>query len=579
MILQLEKMRYWIFALFILGSSNFLCNAQEKALNAPNYLQELQPAKARAWFQQKLKTQPEDAVSLIGLANTLLSFQSTDSAKMLFKKVLAVDDKNPFAMAGLGLVALMNNDPTGESDYFERARRADKTNPEVYCFIAEGCLDLPRQDTATALTYVRQGLDLYPKYARLHFITAKLETTKKNYGAAANAYNRAIFFDPKSAFAYRNLGTILFYSRAYRDALEAFNKSIALDPEQILVHKNLGDLYYAVATYDQAERSYQTYMERADVTNDDRERMAFTLFFNKKYKESETILEQLQQNSHDESLLFRIRGYIAYETADYQKGVELMTKFFNLHNTGKIIASDYSYFAKLLQKTGHEVLATDNFRKAIAKDSSKIENFEELAKLAAKNNLHQEAAGAYKKMINLGADKVVSNFMIGKEYYFEGERWRARLDSLTKLRKSNGDKISERTEAKDSMIYFYKQADSAFTVVTNLNKDYAGGFIWKGRIQATLDPDAITTEAKESYQNALILLEKNNPEKNRKSMIECYRYLGSYYFIGYERLYKSDKQAAGEMRSRTLECFSKILKLDPSDVQAKDVLDNLSGKK
>jgi len=565
-------MKYWIFSLVIFGSSIITCNAQEKDLSAPNYLQEFQPGKARTWFQQKLKSNPEDAAAMIGLANTLLSFQSTDSAKILFRKVLAADAKNPFALAGIGLVAWMNNDRAGESDYFERARRADKTNPEVYCAIAEGCLDLPKQDTVTALTYLKQGLDLYPKYARLHFVTGKLETSKKNYGAAANAYERAIFFDPKSAIAYRNLGTILFYSRSYREALTAFNKSVVLDPKQILVYKNLGDLNYAVAKYAEAERSYLTYMERAEVTNDDRERLAFTLFFNKKYRESETLVEQLQQISHDESLLLRIRGYIAYETADYQKGVEQMIKFFKLHDTHKIIASDYSYYAKLLQKTGNDVLAMDNFRKAIATDPSKTENYEELAKLAAKNSLHQEAIACYEKMIELGADKVVTSFLIGKEYYFEGELWRARLDSLMQLRNSKSNINSDSTEVKKSMTLFYTKADSAFTVVTKLNSDYAGSFIWKGRIQATLDPSASTTEAKEAYQNALVLLEKADPEKNRKSIIECYRYLGSYYYLGYDRLYKSDKKAAGEMRSKMIECFTKILNLDPSDAQAKDVL-------
>jgi len=129
------------------------------------------------------------------------------------------------------------------------------------------------------------------------------------------------------------------------------------------------------------------------------------------------------------------------------------------------------------------------------------------------------------------------------------------------------------------MTLFYTKADSAFTVVTKLNSDYAGGFIWKGRIHATLDPDAITTEAKDAYQNALDLMEKADPEKNRKSIIECYRYLGSYYYLGYDRLYKTDKKAAGEMRDKTLDCFTRIIEIDPSDRQAKEVLSNMKKEK
>ena len=168
----------------------------------------------------------------------------------------------------------------------------------------------------------------------------------------------------------------------------------------------------------------------------------------------------------------------------------------------------------------------------------RTENYEELAKLAAKNSLHLEAVGCYKKMIDLGADKVVTNFLIGKEYYFEGERWRARVDSMMQLQKSNIN--SDSSEAKKSMILFYTKADSAFTVVTKLNSDYAGGFIWKGRIHATLDPDAITTEAKDAYQNALVLLEKADPEKQiHHRMLQI---PGSTIILGIW-LYKSDKKA------------------------------------
>ncbi len=114
--LRIATIKYWIFFSLIPGSSILTCNAQEKDLCAPNYLQELQPGKARTWFQQKLKSNPEDAAAMIGLANTLLSFQSTDSAKILFRKVLDADVKNPFALAGLGLVAWMNNDRDSESN-------------------------------------------------------------------------------------------------------------------------------------------------------------------------------------------------------------------------------------------------------------------------------------------------------------------------------------------------------------------------------------------------------------------------------------------------------------------------------
>ncbi len=571
----MHGMKNCILLIFVLGTSILTGQAQETSLSGQQYLDELQPNKAKTIFLAQVKLHPEDISALLGLGKSYLALNSNDSAKTLFRKVLSMDPDNSFALIGLGQLALLANDRDGESSYYERARRADKTNPEVYRAIAESCLGNNKQDTVAALVYLKQGLDLYQKHAGLHLIMGNLETIKKNYGAAANAYDRAIFFDPKSAVAYCNKGTILFQARSYHQALDDYNKSLSINPEQILIFKRLGDLYYSTAKYAEAENAYRTYAERAEETLEDRERFAITLFFNKKYKEAETQLDQLQSVSGTESVLLRIRGYIAFETGEYAKGVEYMKQFFKLHNPRKVISSDYSYYAKLLQKTGLEMEAISSYKKAIALEPAKMDNYEELAKLAAKNRLHLEAVSCYKKMIELGADKLVTNFAIGKEYYFEGESMRARFDSLMFQQKNYLTPFPDSLSIRNAIISLYLSADSALTKVSKLNPDYAGSYIWRGRIHSILDPEALTIEAREQYQNALLILERADSAKNRKSIVECYKYLGSYYYLAYERHYKSDKRLAGTMRLKTIECFTKISELDPADAQAKVVLSKL----
>jgi len=571
-------MKNWLLLTFVFGISGLYCQAQGSDPKGIFYLKEQQFDAARSHFLDNIKNQPNDSVALIGLGETYLALKSLDSAKIMFQRVLVLNPKNPFALIGMGEISCQNNDLAGESAWFDRARRADKTNPEIYCAIAAGCINHLRQDTVTASIYLNQGLDINPKYANLHLLTGDLETCRKNYGQAINAYNRAIFFDPNSTAAYRNIGSIHLLSRSYRDALDAFKKSIAIDPGQILVYRYLGDLYYSTGKYPEAEKAYQTYMERAEVSTDDKERFAILLFFNKKYQEAATLMEQLVSINNDESILLRIKGYIAFETGDFQKGLEYMNRFFRLHDPQKVIVSDYTYYAKLLQEVGKDSLAIVNLKKAITLDPNKYEICEVLAKLSAKNKMHPEAAGYYKKMIAYGADKLVTNFLIGKEYYFEGENWRARFDSLKEMQKKEKIPFTDSVAVRMTMIRYYSQADSAFTVVNRLNGQYAGGYIWKGRIKSLLDPDAETTDAKDAYQAALAILEKSEPAKNLKSIIECYRYLGSYYFLNYERVFKSDKKLAGEMRSKTIACFTKIKELDPKDTQAKEVVKKLTGK-
>jgi hypothetical protein len=108
-----------------------------------------------------------------------------------------------------------------------------------------------------------------------------------------------------------------------------------------------------------------------------------------------------------------------------------------------------------------------------------------------------------------------------------------------------------------------------------LHPQFAGGFIWKGRINSLLDPEAMTIIAKEAYEKASVLLEAGDAPRNRRSIIECHKYLGSYYFLNSERLVKSDKIQSEALKNTSIDYFRKILQLDPNDAQALEVFKNL----
>jgi tetratricopeptide (TPR) repeat protein len=564
--------------MLVLETSGYYVSAQDSSNQGITYLKELQFGRAETWFQNKLKNSPGDVEALIGLGDTYLAINKADSAKTMFQKAITLNSKNPFALVGMGKAALISHDRMSETAYFDRARRAGKTNPEVYCAVADGCMNLTVQDTVTALLFINQGLSINHKYAALHLSTGNLEWLKKNYGLAANAYDRAIFFDPKSAIAYRNLGCVNVIMRSHRDALKAFNKSIEINPDQVLVYKYLGDLLYTTGKYADAERAYQAYNVRAELTSDDKERYAIILFFNKKYGEAAALLEQILATDQDASVLLRIRGYIACETGDFQKGLEYMTKFFSLHDPAKVIATDYLYYAKILQNLGDESKSLDNYKKAIALDPTKTEIYEQMAKLSAKSNQHKEAAFYYQKMAEYGADKLSATFQAGKEFYFEADNWKMRYDSLKKLGQTKQAGFTDSLVVKENIKTFYTKADSAFTVVTQLSAQSSGGYLWKGRIQSLLHPEAENEGAREAYEKALSLLLNGDPASNKKFIIECYRYLGYYHFLGYEKLFTTNRQRAGEMRAKSIDYFTKISKLDPTDAQAKDVLSKMKSK-
>jgi tetratricopeptide (TPR) repeat protein len=102
----------------VLEMSTLNCWSQADAGRGPFYLREQQFSRARTWFKDQLKKSPDDIAALIGLGDTYLALNSADSAKMAFQKAVALDPKNPYSLAGLGKVALLNNDRLAESDYY-----------------------------------------------------------------------------------------------------------------------------------------------------------------------------------------------------------------------------------------------------------------------------------------------------------------------------------------------------------------------------------------------------------------------------------------------------------------------------
>ena len=531
--------------------------------------------KARDFYQKEIKSAPNDIRAYCSLGEAYIGLEKTDSAKIAYQKAFTIDPKNPFALIGMGKIALLNGDRQSELDYLDKAKRADKKNPAVYWKIAEACYDLSKKDTLTGNLYLTQGMEINSKFSGFHMVKGDWEYYKKNYGKAANNYENAIYFEPNSAVAYRKLGEIFATARFNKNSLDAYNKCIEIDPNQILVYRDLGDLYYSLGRYTEAEKNYQIYMSKGEVTLDDKERYAIILFFDKKYNEAAGLLEDVMKKNADESVLLRIRGYIAYETGDYKNGVDYMTKFFELHNPAKIIPSDYIYYAKLLEKAGQELQAMEIYKKALALDSTKTEIYGELAKFAAKNLLHDQAIYYYQKMIGNGYDKVNSYYLIGREAFYLGQNYNMRFDSLSKLQKQSKIPFSDSTTVRDSIRIWFQKADSAFSKVTELNPEYVGAYILKARSEVYLDPERVDSTWKVTYQKALAILEKGDLEKNRKSIIECYKYLGSYAYLSCDRLFKSGNQQSEAQKNATIAYFQKVLELDPLDEQATYVINEL----
>jgi tetratricopeptide (TPR) repeat protein len=111
-----------------------------------------------------------------------------------------------------------------------------------------------RDRRLTAERWFQNGLDLEQSGAPIEEVV--------------EAYTKAVEFDPKSAGALVNLGTIYFNSRKWAEAEQHYRQALEVDPEYALAHFDLGNLYdergdrnKALAHYEQALKIAPNYAD------------------------------------------------------------------------------------------------------------------------------------------------------------------------------------------------------------------------------------------------------------------------------------------------------------------------------
>ena len=85
---------------------------------------------------------------------------------------------------------------------------------------------------------------------------------------AIDAYNAAIYADPKDAGAYNNLGSIYLSIRSLRQAETCFRNALDLNPDLSTAYYNLGLVRENYGLYEEARKQYQKAIElQPDYTN------------------------------------------------------------------------------------------------------------------------------------------------------------------------------------------------------------------------------------------------------------------------------------------------------------------------
>ncbi|MDR1543103.1 MAG: tetratricopeptide repeat protein [Prevotellaceae bacterium] len=477
----------------------------------------------------------------------------------------------------LGEIAFAEHNRVDAEQYYKKGEEADPTNIfnkiglvkldlKINAAVAEKSLaalvKINKKDMLAQVAAVRAYIDnrlfdkaqqqiaaakkVNAKYAPLFVAEGDLLAQKNEIGEAGNRYETAILFDKNCKEAY------VKYARFFTKlnptaAIEKLTELLALDENSPLTYRELGEVYYQNSRYTDAANAYEKYVKNDKYSVNDLSKYAIILYSKgtkEDYEKSLEIINSALKYEPDNKLLNRLYVYNKAELKD-SLALDYSNDFLKLPNVN-FVAQDYIYNARLLNAKGLKDEAVAQYEKALQIDTANTEIYKELSNVYYLNRQYPQAIENYKKFIqksdNTNTTANVNFSLVLGQYCYVA----AYADSTTRQ-------------------IYCAEGDTALAYVIEMAPRTYLGYFWRARIQNLLDPESKLGLAKPYYEAAAEILAQD-PAKNSKNLIECYRSLGAYYFE--QKDYKTTKSFQ-----------EKILELNPTDENAIEALNMMKNVK
>lgn len=234
-----------------------------------------------AAFNDVLRIRPDDAVSLLSLADVYLLQGRPEAAELLFGTQLDMQPDSVVAHVGIGRAALATNDYARAVRHLEEGLRLSRqTAVGIHYPLALAYRGLGRLDEAE--THLRQRADVAilaedPLMEELNTLIESPRAyeqrgnralTRRDWVSAAEYFRRGLVLEPTDPTLRHRLGTALFQMGDPSGAFEEFEQVVRTSPDFSLAHFSLGVLLEgagrrpeAIERFAAAVRHNPTYIE------------------------------------------------------------------------------------------------------------------------------------------------------------------------------------------------------------------------------------------------------------------------------------------------------------------------------
>ena len=462
-------------------------------------------------------------------AALMIGFSATSMAQDVKSQVDAISK----------VITANKNNPDAVKDQVKEFIKANKKNAEALVGLGRTYLDL--KDTANAKKYADMAIKVDKKNGAGYILQGDIEVIKDNGGAASGWYENATYFDPKNPEGYRKFATINSKtspssSVAKLEELRRQRPDYPVDIISAEIYDKAGNINKALEYYNKVDKSK---MKDNELVN-----YALNYFLNGNFDKSLEISQYGNQNFPKNPALNRISFFNLTNLKKYTEALDYADRLFNKSDSTKITESDYLYY-------GYAYLGNKDYDKAIDMfNKSLAENKDNKADM---NDALKNIASAYQ------AKGDFTNAIPAYKKYLEGLEKMTAYD-LGNLASMYSDMSESATGA--SKADAIKNADSVYADISDKFPNVADFATYqRARIAFAQDPEVKNGAAVSICQKLIDLInaKQTKVDNDNTRLVTAYSYLGFYYF------HINNKAKAKEN-------FAKVLEIDPTNEQAKEVI-------
>jgi tetratricopeptide (TPR) repeat protein len=486
----------------------------------------------------------DKAAALYYLGEAEFALGNKEVASKCYNEGVNQDVNYPFNYIGLGRVLLGVNDKEAEANFKKAVKLAKTEKAAVNTDIARAYFEagLPQYQK-----YLDAANRANPEYAPLYVLQGDIALKNGETGLAAGEYENAIYYDANCVEAYVKYAK-MHYPINPKFAISKLEALLALNQASAIAQREYAEALFNAGRFTQAVKAYATYMANPNHFKTDRARHAALLFFDKKYEESLTLIEEALADNADDILLNRFAMYNNNALENFEQAADYGAKYMNDDaNAEFLTAQDYAIYGNALKKVNRPTEYVALLEKAVAKNPEDANLLKDLSDAYKAADQMVKSADAMAKYMELAGDEVktMDFFNLGRAYYSAAQ----------------ADTIME------TKVELFKKADAQFAVVAERAPEDYRGNMWRARCHSGMDPETELGLAKPYYELVVEMLEARGDKS--KNIIEAYQYLGYYNYL---KEYAENPQGAKYVETR--KWWGKILEINP-DHSIKEAMSQL----